>query len=816
MADTHVKVTFGANTEGVVAGVTATKSQIAALGPVLQQLNGAFQGMGEQVRASMFTAAGSAGHLAQTMHDLQGEIERNNINLEKAAAKANESASAYGTFKKAFEGIKGAFSMAGDIASAVGSVADFSQHMGKAAQETTQLSQHLHTTTGDVQAMQAMASVTGTKIDVFAGAMQGLDHTFAAAKAGGKQQNDALQAIGLSANGSYSRMQMLTAAMGKFSGMAEGPAKTALAMQLFGKAGADLLPVLSAGKDQMATFTKVLNDYGISNDAAVAKGNALAGAWATNTIAMQALNNILTDALAPIFTVIVDRVNLLIKAFIDSYTQGGIVAGLFSRVKIVVGEVGAAIDALAGVFGDLWDAVSEITHDIASAVTDLFGQKLPSDANASNVSLNVVKDTFVVLKNIVIVVIEIIRGHIEVLVGELRAFATVVHDVFTLQWGKIAGDWQAGVDTMATKVEATASRIAAAMHEAGTAMAAATHGDALLPTLAPHLNLPQGGSEGGEDANPKTSHGASARPKKKASAGLQDNLNLQLPPMPAVALPPTGEIRVFQEFADKGDAIIVKSQAKRTKAERDGEAQRAQIQSQAISATSSLWAQNISKLLTLQQGFGATLKNIYHGMVSMVSDALTKVLQNWISAELSKTAAVLFGTTTRTTAEEGAAAKSLVLSAATAIKQIAHAAGVAAANVWAAVAKMGPYGWIIAPALAAAALFGVIKLGQSIFSAEGGMGAVPYDNAPFLLHRNEMVLPASLASPLRAMLQGGGAANMNTPFAANDAGNGNAFHYHDHSGTMTPAQIVANRAAVAKAFRMAHREGHFAGMSITI
>lgn len=808
MADAHFKVIFGSEMAGLIAGINATKEQVATLGPIVQQLTGAFQGMGSQIGTSMSVAASASGHLTQAMREMHGEIERNNKNLEEAAARAEKGAGAYKEFKDKFDMVK-------DIAGAVGAVAEFSQHMGKAAEETTQLSHHLHTTTGDVQAMQAMASVTGTKIDVFAGAMQGLDHTFAAAKAGGKQQNDALKAIGLSANSSYSKMQMLTAAMGKFSGMADGPAKTALAMQLFGKAGADLLPVLNANKEQMGTFTKVLNDYGVSNDAAVVKGNALAGAWATNTIAMQGLNNVLTDALAPIFTIIVDRVNLLIKAFIDSYTQGGIAALLFSEIKLVVGEVGAAIDALAGVFSDLWDAVSEITHDIASAITDLFGQKLPSDVNIGNTWLNVIKDTFVVLKDVVIVVIEIIRGHIEVIVGELRAFATVAHDAFTLQWGRIAGDWQAGIDTMATKVETTAGRIAAAMHEAGAAMAAATRGEAPPPATAPHLNLPQGGSEGGEDegTKPKTGRGASARSRTKPTRGLQEDPNLQLPPMPTV-LSPAKEIRVYQELADKTDAISVNSQAKRTKAERDGEAQRLQIAKQAISATSSLWAQNISKLLTLQQSFGATLKNIYQGMVSMVSDALTKTLQSWISTELSKTAAVLLGTTTRTTAEEGAAAKSLVISAATSIKQIAHAAGVAAARVWAAVAHM-PYGWIIAPALAAAALFGVIKLGQSVFSAEGGMGAVPYDNAPFLLHRNEMVLPASLASPLRTMLQGGGAANINAPFAANDAANGNAFHYHDHSGSMTPAQIIANRAAVAKALRMAHREGHFAGTSMT-
>ncbi len=140
----------------------------------------------------------------------------------------------------------------------------------------------------------------------------------------------------------------------------------------------------------------------------------------------------------------------------------------------------------------------------------------------------------------------------------------------------------------------------------------------------------------------------------------------------------------------------------------------------------------------------------------------------------------------------------------------------AAAGVYASIAKIPIVGPFLAPAAAVAALYGVIKLGQSIFSAEGGMGTVPYDNSPFLLHKNEMVLPASLATPFRAMLQGGNAANGNMPFAVNDGGAGGAFHYHDHSGTLTPAQIVANRGAVAKALKMAHREGHFASTGLSL
>lgn len=91
------------------------------------------------------------------------------------------------------------------------------------------------------------------------------------------------------------------------------------------------------------------------------------------------------------------------------------------------------------------------------------------------------------------------------------------------------------------------------------------------------------------------------------------------------------------------------------------------------------------------------------------------------------------------------------------------------------------------------------------------MGEVPADGTMIMAHKKEMVLPASIASPLRAMLASGGAANINAPGAANDGGGETHIHYHDHSGTLNPSQIIANRSAVAKAVRMAHKEGAFAG-----
>jgi tail tape-measure protein len=53
---------------------------------------------------------------------------------------------------------------------------------------------------------------------------------------------------------------------GKFAGLEDGPTKTALAIQLFGKAGAELIPVLNQGKDGIQAFIDTAQKLGLIID----------------------------------------------------------------------------------------------------------------------------------------------------------------------------------------------------------------------------------------------------------------------------------------------------------------------------------------------------------------------------------------------------------------------------------------------------------------------------------------------------------------------------------------------------------------------
>jgi hypothetical protein len=88
------------------------------------------------------------------------------------------------------------------------------------------------------------------------------------------------------------------------------------------------------------------------------------------------------------------------------------------------------------------------------------------------------------------------------------------------------------------------------------------------------------------------------------------------------------------------------------------------------------------------------------------------------------------------------------------------------------------------------------------------MGQVPYDGAMFELHKDEMVLPASLATPMRSMLLGGGV-NNNIGTPANDTGITHNHYYNikGMDGQDVHRVLMRHHQAVAQAAEKARRNG---------
>lgn len=189
------------------------------------------------------------------------------------------------------------------------------------------------------------------------------------------------------------------------------------------------------------------------------------------------------------------------------------------------------------------------------------------------------------------------------------------------------------------------------------------------------------------------------------------------------------------------------------------------------------------------------------------------------AAEATKTGITTGAIGVRSGAELAAMTAMTVAGIASRVSQVIGLSGVAGAAAFASTAAIPIVGPAIAPAAAAAAVAATMGF-LPLASAARGWGEVPQDGMLTELHKSEMVLPASIASPLRASLAGFGPQVSGFGSASNDnwrgnstagAGGGRKQEYHLHlsaiDGESAHSFIMNNHRSIGKAFKKAVRGG---------
>lgn len=126
------------------------------------------------------------------------------------------------------------------------------------------------------------------------------------------------------------------------------------------------------------------------------------------------------------------------------------------------------------------------------------------------------------------------------------------------------------------------------------------------------------------------------------------------------------------------------------------------------------------------------------------------------AGQATQTAASATGIASRAAAEQAGHDQSLLLNLETTLKTVTNNAVAAASAAFQFFASMGPLG-VPLGAAAAAATFTAVEAFGALASASGGYD-IGSENPLTQLHAKEMVLPASIAEPLRGMIatNGGG------------------------------------------------------------
>ncbi len=151
------------------------------------------------------------------------------------------------------------------------------------------------------------------------------------------------------------------------------------------------------------------------------------------------------------------------------------------------------------------------------------------------------------------------------------------------------------------------------------------------------------------------------------------------------------------------------------------------------------------------------VQKVEQTVVSSLLNGAEQIAKQWLQSEIARTLGTETGVAERTAAESMGQAVGLTQMASTATKTIGTDAAKAASSTYATVSEIPYVGWILAPVAAGAAYAAVIGY-ESMISSAGGLWSVPADTLA-MVHKQETILPATIAQPMRDFFTGGGNAS---------------------------------------------------------
>jgi hypothetical protein len=198
------------------------------------------------------------------------------------------------------------------------------------------------------------AATSGTDIDAVAKSLVKLSKgLYETAQTGKGPASEALQTLGISATDAAGKLktadQVTLEIANKFKTMPDGIEKTALAMQLFGKSGADMIPMLNEGGKAIeslsvkmtAAFAKKADEY---NDKLAMLGGKVGGLAAGLTVALLPA----LDATATALTAVIDAFTMLPGPIQAAVGGVALLAVGFTLLAPIITSVVTVLGALAG------------------------------------------------------------------------------------------------------------------------------------------------------------------------------------------------------------------------------------------------------------------------------------------------------------------------------------------------------------------------------------------------------------------------------------------------------------------------------------
>lgn len=264
-----VYFSFGADTGELEAANAKARAEVRSLTAEMNSLGREMQktgaGMSSELGAHLKSLGNELAKAKAHANELSDTLRK--INGHKPA---EEIAGLLARFRQLTEGLTGlheAFSSAAETfaaAFAVDKILEWVNSAQEAAEKVERLSAQLGASTDQVQVLGAVAKLTGTDFNGMALALERTQLRLREAASANNPAQAALKALGEGAKTFIALPipEQLERLADDFSRFADGPTKTAAAVALLGRSGADLIPVLDRGREGLAELEKTARAAG--------------------------------------------------------------------------------------------------------------------------------------------------------------------------------------------------------------------------------------------------------------------------------------------------------------------------------------------------------------------------------------------------------------------------------------------------------------------------------------------------------------------------------------------------------------------------
>lgn len=204
------------------------------------------------------------------------------------------------------------------IAAGTGTLAVLVKLSADAGDSLAKLSQRVGVSVETLSGYKLAAELAGISLEDLGTALQRTSKNILEAAGGTGTAKDAFAALGISVTDQAGKLknadEIMLEVADRFSKMEDGAQKTALAMEIFGKSGAALIPLMNQGSAAIMAQTKEAKELGITWTGAQAKlAEAMNDALARLSMSFAGIRNTLATYFFPFVTAAVDSLLAKIK-----------------------------------------------------------------------------------------------------------------------------------------------------------------------------------------------------------------------------------------------------------------------------------------------------------------------------------------------------------------------------------------------------------------------------------------------------------------------------------------------------------------------